>query len=97
MFPLVREAVASILPPERLRHIAFSHVEADECGALNDWLAAAPRAVPVCGTVAAMVSIEDLADRPPTALADGDARPGPATVCAGSTHRTFPTPGSAAS
>jgi flavorubredoxin len=69
-FPLVREAVASILPPERLRHIAFSHVEADECGALNDWLAAAPRAVPVCGTVAAMVSIEDLADRPPTALAD---------------------------
>jgi flavorubredoxin len=69
-FPRVREAVASILPPEQLRYIAFSHVEADECGALNDWLAAAPRAVPVCGTVAAMVSIEDLADRAPVALAD---------------------------
>jgi len=69
-FPLVREAVASILPPERLRHIAFSHVEADECGALNHWLAAAPGAAPLCGTVAAMVSVEDLADRPPTAMAD---------------------------
>ena len=70
LFPLVREAVASILPPERLRHIAFSHVEADECGALNHWLAAAPGAAPLCGTVAAMVSVEDLADRPPTAMAD---------------------------
>jgi flavorubredoxin len=70
LFPLVREAVASILPPQRLRHLAFSHVEADECGALNDWLAAAPGATPLCGTIAAMVSVEDLADRPPTALAD---------------------------
>jgi flavorubredoxin len=70
LFPLVREAVASILPPQRLRHVAFSHVEADECGALNDWLAAAPGATPLCGTVAAMVSVVDLADRPPTALAD---------------------------
>jgi flavorubredoxin len=70
LFPLVREAVASILPPQRLRHVAFSHVEADECGALNDWLAAAPGAAPLCGTIAAMVSVEDLADRPPTALAD---------------------------
>src|SRR5690242_10230735 len=42
MFPLVREAVTSIVPPERLRYIAFSHVEADECGSLNEWLAAAP-------------------------------------------------------
>ncbi|MGR8998469.1 MAG: MBL fold metallo-hydrolase, partial [Gammaproteobacteria bacterium] len=39
MFPLVREAVASVLPVERLRYIAFSHVEADECGSLNEWLA----------------------------------------------------------
>jgi flavorubredoxin len=70
MFPLVREAVASVLPPERLRYIAFSHVEADECGALNQWLEVAPRSVPVCGTVAALVSIRDLADREPRALAD---------------------------
>jgi flavorubredoxin len=72
MFPLVREAVASVLPIDRLRYIAFSHVEADECGSLNEWLAAAPRSVPVCGTVAAMVSINDLADRAPLALADGE-------------------------
>jgi flavorubredoxin len=72
MFPLVREAVASVMPVERLRYIAFSHVEADECGSLNEWLAAAPRAVPLCGTVAALVSISDLADRPPRALADGE-------------------------
>jgi len=72
MFPLVREAVASVLPVEGLRYIAFSHVEADECGSLNEWLAAAPQAVPVCGRVAAMVSIADLADRPPRALADGE-------------------------
>jgi flavorubredoxin len=72
MFPLVHEAVARILPPEKIRYIAFSHVEADECGSLNDWLAAAPRSVPVCGAVAANVSINDLADRAPTALADGE-------------------------
>jgi flavorubredoxin len=72
LFPLVSEAVASVLPLQRLRHVAFSHVEADECGALNEWLAAAPRATPLCGRVAAMVSVEDLADRPPRALADGE-------------------------
>ncbi|HEY0003549.1 MAG TPA: hypothetical protein VGB17_01970 [Pyrinomonadaceae bacterium] len=72
MFPLVREAVQSVIPLERLRFIAFSHVEADECGSLNEWLAVAPRAVPVCGKIAAMVSIEDLADKAPRALADGE-------------------------
>ena len=72
MFPLVREAVASILPVEQLRYISFSHVEADECGSLNEWLAVAPQSVPLCSTVAAMVSIEDLADRSPRALADGE-------------------------
>jgi flavorubredoxin len=70
MFPLVREAVESILPAVKLRYIAFSHVEADECGSLNEWLEAAPSSVPLCGSVAAMVSINDLADRAPTALAD---------------------------
>lgn len=72
LFPLVREAVASIMPVERLRFVGFSHVEADECGSLNDWLAAAPQAMPLCGAVAAMVSINDMADRPPRALADGE-------------------------
>lgn len=57
MFPLVQEAVATVLAIEKLRYIAFSHVEADECGSLNEWLAAAPQSVPLCGSVAAMVSI----------------------------------------
>jgi flavorubredoxin len=82
MFPLVREAVASLLPVARLRYIGFSHVESDECGSLNEWLAVAPHAVPLCGTVAAMVSIEDMADRSPRALADGEVLPlGKHTVC----------------
>lgn len=72
MFPLVREAVAQVMAPERLRWIGFSHVEADECGSLNDWLAVAPQARPLCGTIAAMVSVEDMADRSPRALADGE-------------------------
>jgi flavorubredoxin len=72
MFPLVREAVASVMPVERLRYLAFSHVEADECGSLNEWLAVAPQAVPLCGQVAAMVSISDLADRAPRAIDDGE-------------------------
>ncbi len=72
MFPLVSEAVASVMPVEKLRYIAFSHVEADECAALNQWLSAAPRSEPVCGSVAAMVSISDMADRPPKALADNE-------------------------
>ena len=72
MFALVREAVASVIPAESLRYIAFSHVEADECAALNEWLAVAPQSEPVCGSVAAMVSISDMADRPPRALADDE-------------------------
>lgn len=72
LFPLVAEAVASVMSVARLRHIAFSHVEADECGSMNQWLAAAPQSAPLCGTVAATVSMSDLADRPPRALADGE-------------------------
>lgn len=71
MFPFVKEAVASLIPLEKLAYIAFSHVEADECGSLNEWLAAAPLAIPICSTVAALVSINDIADRPPQGLADG--------------------------
>jgi flavorubredoxin len=72
LFPHVREAVDSIIPAGSLRYIGLSHVEADECGALNEWLAVAPHAEAVCGRVAAMVSINDMADRPPRALADGE-------------------------
>ena len=71
MFPLTREAIARVMPVERLAYVGLSHFEADECGALNEFLAAAPRALPLCGQVAAMVSVSDVADRPPRALADG--------------------------
>jgi flavorubredoxin len=72
LFPLVREAIASVLDPSRLRHLAFSHVEADECGALNPFLSIAPEAVPLCGALAADVSVRDLADRAPRSLDDGE-------------------------
>ncbi len=72
MFPLTRQAIASVMPIDKLRYVAFSHVEADECGALNDFLEVAPRAEPLCSDIAAMVSIGDMADRPPRALADGE-------------------------
>jgi flavorubredoxin len=72
MFPLVREAIDSVMPVEQLRYVGLSHFEADECGALNSFLAAAPNAVPVCSQIAAMVSIGDFADRAPRALADGE-------------------------
>jgi len=63
MFPLVRDAVARIIDPATLRWIAFSHFEADECGALNEWLTVAPRAEPVCSLVGALVSVNDYASR----------------------------------
>ncbi len=72
LFPLVREAIDAVLPVERLRYLALSHFEADECGALNELLAAAPNAVPLCGQIAALVAINDFADRAPRALADGE-------------------------
>ena len=72
MFPLVSEAIGKVLPVAKLRHVAFSHWEADECGALNDFLAAAPQAAPVSSRVAAMVSVNHVAARPARALADGE-------------------------
>ena len=72
LFPLVSGAVARIMPLERLRWISFGHVEADECGAMNAWLAAAPQAQIVHGALGCMISLNDLADRPPRPLADGE-------------------------
>ena len=72
LFPLVSEAIRAVLPVERLKYLALSHFEADECGALNEFLAAAPNAVPICGQIAAMVAIGDFANRAPRALADGE-------------------------
>jgi flavorubredoxin len=72
MFGQISEAVARVTPLERLRWLSFGHVEADECGGLNQWLAAAPNAMVVHSATACMVSLNDLADRPPRALADGE-------------------------
>lgn len=72
MFSGVSEAIGTVLPLEKLRFIAFCHVEADECGALNEFLAVAPQAKPLCSRVAAMTSITDLAERPPQVLSDGE-------------------------
>jgi flavorubredoxin len=72
LFPLVAEAIAAIMPIQKLRWISFSHVEADECGGLNDLLSAAPAAQPLTGQVATLVSINDLADRPGRGLANGE-------------------------
>jgi len=72
MFPSVSAAASRVMPVERLRWITFGHVEADECGAMNAWLAAAPQAQVAHGMTACMVSLTDLADRPPRPLADGE-------------------------
>jgi flavorubredoxin len=72
IFPLVYEAVSRVLPPSQIRWIAFSHFEADECGALNDWLALAPEAQAACSLVGALVSLNDFASRPARALIDNE-------------------------
>jgi hypothetical protein len=72
MFPTLSEAVGRLIPIETLRWIGFGHVEADECGAMNEWLGVAPRAQVVHGATACMVSVNDLADRAPRTLTDGE-------------------------
>ena len=72
MFPLVREAVGRLVRSERLRWISFGHVEADECGSMNEWLALAPQAEVAHGQTGCAVQLADLADRAPRALQHGD-------------------------
>jgi flavorubredoxin len=72
MFPSISAAVARVTPLTRLRYLSFGHVEADECGSLNQWLAAAPNAEIIHSQTACSVSLNDLADRTPRALADGE-------------------------
>jgi flavorubredoxin len=72
LFPLVCEAIGTVIELDSLRYIGFSHYEADECGSLNDFLSIAPNAEPLCSEVAKMVSVDDVAIRPARALADGE-------------------------
>jgi flavorubredoxin len=72
LFPAVSQAMASIMDPRRLRWIAFSHIEADECGALGEWLEAAPEATVTHGAIGCAIWLNDQAPRPPRVLADGE-------------------------
>ena len=72
MFALNRDALSRIIPADRLRWIAYGHFEADECGAMNEWLAVAPQAQAAHGQTGCMVSLNDFADRTPRILADGE-------------------------
>jgi flavorubredoxin len=72
LFPSVSDAVSRIVPVDSLRWITFGHVESDECGSMNQWLAAAPQSEVVHGATGVLVSLNDLADRPPRMLADGE-------------------------
>lgn len=72
LFPLVQEAISRVVPLFSLKYVGLSHFEADECGSLNAFLAASPQAVPFCGRIAAMTSVEDYAERPPRSFTDGE-------------------------
>jgi flavorubredoxin len=72
MFPSITEAIERVMPVDRLRWITFGHVESDECGAMNELLAAAPNAQVAHGAIGCMVSVNEMADRPPRPLADGE-------------------------
>jgi flavorubredoxin len=74
MFPLVAEAAAKVLPLDRLRWVSFGHVEADECGAMNQWLATAPSAEILFNALGCQVSVDDLADRAPVPVTDDSPR-----------------------
>lgn len=71
-FPFVAEAISKVVPLDRVRHVGYSHFEGDESGAMNEFLAAAPLAVPFAGQVSVMVSLQDQADRPPRGFAEGE-------------------------
>lgn len=71
LFPRTREAIETVIPATRLRHIGFSHFESDECGALNQFLAVAPQAAPLCGSINAMINADSF-DRPPRVLRDAE-------------------------
>ena len=72
MFPAVLAAVERVLPRQKLRWLCWGHYEADECGGMNEWLAAAPHAEVAHGRIGCLVSLNDMADRVPRVLADGE-------------------------
>ena len=93
LFPFIAGAVEQVIPVASLRWISFGHVEADECGSMNEWLATAPDATIVQGAIGCIVSIGDMADQPPRPLEPGEKLDSAVTASNGSTHPTSPTPG----
>lgn len=73
LFPLVRQALESVLPLERLRWVSFGHVEADECGSLRELFQVAPNARMLCGQIQGMLTQNEY-DREPLVLGDGQSR-----------------------
>jgi len=71
MYAEIREGVSTLINVSELRHISFSHFESDECGSLNEWLAAAPNADVICSQVGARAMVNDFTGREARALADG--------------------------
>ncbi|HVA05669.1 MAG TPA: hypothetical protein VNG12_02900 [Acidimicrobiales bacterium] len=92
-FPAVTEAIASLTPLESLRWITFGHLEADESGSMNELLEVAPHAEVAHGVMGCLVSLNDLALRPPVQLADGEIIELGAHAFVTSTHHTYPTVG----
>ncbi|MBT8295376.1 MAG: MBL fold metallo-hydrolase [Gramella sp.] len=72
LFPVLKEAVSTLIDPKDIRWIGFSHFEVDECGALNEWLQIAPNAQPVCSEVGALVNMSDFSIKPAHAMATND-------------------------
>lgn len=87
LFPFVSAAMAKVMPVDQLRWISFSHIEADECGAMNLWLAAAPQAQVAFNELGCEISVNDLADRPPRAVAEDEV-----LDLGGKSVRMIPTP-----
>jgi flavorubredoxin len=71
-FPFVSEAIAKVIPLDRIRHIGYSHFEGDESGAMNEFLAVAPQAVPFASGISALTSLNDYANRPARGLGNGE-------------------------
>jgi len=71
-FGALRDAVATLIDPADLRYVGWSHFESDECGALNEWLAVAPRAEPICSFVGKVVNVDDFSIRPARGLGKDD-------------------------
>ncbi|MBI2372114.1 MAG: MBL fold metallo-hydrolase [Deltaproteobacteria bacterium] len=75
MFDLVYGAVRRLIEPARLRYLVIPHFEMDECGSLNQFLAIAPRAEPVCSPLGGIVTVRDFSERPPRVVGNGEKLP----------------------